>query len=111
MQVLPVVASHNTVRIQFEVESAEYMHLTVPDASFPPLSPLPLPQVLPVVASHNTVRIQFEVERAEYMHLTVPDASFPRYHFEALADARRAEAYNGAIERAIARAKVEDCGS
>ncbi|PSC69443.1 arginine methyltransferase [Micractinium conductrix] len=33
--VLPVVASHNTVRLRFDVESAEFLNLHKPDASFP----------------------------------------------------------------------------
>ncbi len=32
---LPVVAMHNTVRMHFDIEEAEYMHLTKTDASFP----------------------------------------------------------------------------
>ena len=35
--VLPLLASHNTVRMHFDIEEAEYLHLTKPDASFPPL--------------------------------------------------------------------------
>ena len=35
--VMPLVASHNTVRMRFEVERAEYLHLAKPDASFPAL--------------------------------------------------------------------------
>ncbi|KAL4424877.1 hypothetical protein ABPG77_002100 [Micractinium sp. CCAP 211/92] len=34
-QVLPMAASHNTVRMQFDVESADYLHLHKRDASFP----------------------------------------------------------------------------
>lgn len=34
-QVLPMAASHNTVRLQFDVESADYLHLHKRDASFP----------------------------------------------------------------------------
>ncbi|KAL4451864.1 hypothetical protein ABPG75_007526 [Micractinium tetrahymenae] len=34
-QVLPMVASHNTVRMQFDVESVDYLHLHKHDASFP----------------------------------------------------------------------------
>ncbi|GMH43344.1 hypothetical protein BSKO_11266 [Bryopsis sp. KO-2023] len=33
--VLPLVCSHNTVRIRFDVEEAEYLHLVKQDASFP----------------------------------------------------------------------------
>ena len=33
--VLPVMASHNTVRLRFDVESADYLNLHKPDASFP----------------------------------------------------------------------------
>ncbi|KAK9815442.1 hypothetical protein WJX72_003717 [[Myrmecia] bisecta] len=33
--VLPLLASHNTVRMRFDMEQAEYMHLAKPDASFP----------------------------------------------------------------------------
>ena len=36
-QVMPLVARHNTVRMQFHVEQAEYLHLAKPDASFPAL--------------------------------------------------------------------------
>ena len=34
---LPLVASHNTVRMRFDVEQAEYLFLTKADAGFPPL--------------------------------------------------------------------------
>lgn len=33
--VLPLVASHNTVRMRFDVESAEFLNLHKPDAAFP----------------------------------------------------------------------------
>eukprot|EP00884_Botryococcus_braunii_P006992 jgi/Botrbrau1/16294/Bobra.0066s0063.1 len=33
--VLPLLASHNTVRMRFDVEQAEYLHLAKADASFP----------------------------------------------------------------------------
>ena len=33
--VLPLVASHNTVRMRFDIETADYLHLAKPDASFP----------------------------------------------------------------------------
>ncbi|KAK9825810.1 hypothetical protein WJX74_009582 [Apatococcus lobatus] len=32
---LPVLATHNTVRMHFDIEEAEYMHLTKTDAAFP----------------------------------------------------------------------------
>jgi protein arginine N-methyltransferase 7 len=32
---LPIQCAHNTVRLRFDVERAEYMHLAKPDASFP----------------------------------------------------------------------------
>lgn len=32
--VLPLLASHNTVRMRFDVEQAEYLHLAKQDASF-----------------------------------------------------------------------------
>ena len=35
--VLPLLASHNTVRMRFDIEQAEYLHLAKPDAAFPPL--------------------------------------------------------------------------
>lgn len=35
--VLPLLASHNTVRMRFDIEEAEYMHLAKPDAAFPAL--------------------------------------------------------------------------
>ena len=35
--VLPLVASHNTVRMRFDVEQAEYLFLIKADAGFPPL--------------------------------------------------------------------------
>ena len=34
---LPLLATHNTVRLRFDLEAAEYLHLARPDASFPPL--------------------------------------------------------------------------
>ena len=34
--VLPVLASHNTVRMRFDIEAADYLHLMKADASFPP---------------------------------------------------------------------------
>jgi hypothetical protein len=33
--VMPVTASHNTVRMRFDVESTDYLNLYKPDASFP----------------------------------------------------------------------------
>ena len=35
--VLPLLASHNTVRMRFDVEAAEYLNLARTDASFPPV--------------------------------------------------------------------------
>ena len=35
LQVLPLLASHNTVRLRFDLEAADYLHLYKPDASFP----------------------------------------------------------------------------
>lgn len=35
--VLPLLASHNTVRMRFDIEEAEYLHLAKPDAAFPAL--------------------------------------------------------------------------
>ena len=35
--VLPLLARHNTVRMRFDIEEAEYLHLAKPDATFPPL--------------------------------------------------------------------------
>lgn len=32
---LPLLATHNTVRLRFDVEAAEYLHLARPDAAFP----------------------------------------------------------------------------
>lgn len=32
---MPIVATHNTVRMQFDIESADYLHLMKRDASFP----------------------------------------------------------------------------
>ena len=34
-EVLPVLATHNTVRLRFDIEEAEYLHLAKPDAAFP----------------------------------------------------------------------------
>jgi protein arginine N-methyltransferase 7 len=34
-EVLPLLAQHNTVRLRFDVEAAEYLHLAKPDAAFP----------------------------------------------------------------------------
>ncbi len=34
--VLPLRAAHNTVRLRFDVEEAEYLNLTKADTSFPP---------------------------------------------------------------------------
>ncbi len=36
-QTLPLLATHNTVRLRFDLEAAEYLHLARPDASFPPV--------------------------------------------------------------------------
>ena len=36
-QTLPLLVTHNTVRLRFDLEAAEYLHLTRPDASFPPV--------------------------------------------------------------------------
>ena len=33
--VLPLLATHNTVRMRFDVEEAEYLHLAKTDAAFP----------------------------------------------------------------------------
>ena len=35
--VLPLLASHNTVRMRFDIEQAEYLHQAKPDAAFPPV--------------------------------------------------------------------------
>ncbi len=35
--VVPLSASHNTVRMRFDMEQAEYLHLAKPDATFPAL--------------------------------------------------------------------------
>lgn len=35
--VLPLLATHNTVRMRFYVEETEYLHLAKPDAAFPAL--------------------------------------------------------------------------
>lgn len=37
IQVLPLLATHNTVRMRFDVEAAEYLNLARTDASFPPV--------------------------------------------------------------------------
>lgn len=34
-QVMPLLASHNTVRLRFDIETADYLHLHKADASFP----------------------------------------------------------------------------
>lgn len=34
--VLPLRAAHNTVRLRFDVEAAEYLNLAKADAAFPP---------------------------------------------------------------------------
>ena len=36
-QTLPLLATHNTVRLRFDLEAAEYLHLARADASFPPV--------------------------------------------------------------------------
>ena len=33
--VIPLQASHNTVRLRFDLEEADYLHLVKPDAAFP----------------------------------------------------------------------------
>lgn len=45
----------------------------------------------------------FEVEEAEYEALTVSDPTFPPYTFAMLADSRRVEAYQAALQRAVLR--------
>lgn len=32
---LPLLATHNTVRMRFDIEEAEYLNLAIPDATFP----------------------------------------------------------------------------
>lgn len=34
-QVLPLQAAHNTVRMSFDIEEADYLHLAKTDAAFP----------------------------------------------------------------------------
>lgn len=34
-ETIPLLASHNTVRLRFDMEQAEYLHLAKPDAGFP----------------------------------------------------------------------------
>jgi len=62
--------------------------------------------VLGLRCSHNTVRMRFDLEREEYVHLYKTDASFPRQHFSMLADGSRAEAYQAAIARQVAKRKA-----
>ena len=33
--VIPLLASHNTVHLRFDIEDADYLHLAKPDAAFP----------------------------------------------------------------------------
>ena len=33
--VIPLLASHNTVHLRFDLEDADYLHLAKPDAAFP----------------------------------------------------------------------------
>jgi protein arginine N-methyltransferase 7 len=63
--------------------------------------------VLGLRCSHNTVRMRFDLEREEYVHLYKEDASFPRYQFSILADAARADAYQAAITRQVAKRKAQ----
>ncbi len=62
--------------------------------------------VLALRCSHNTVRMRFDLEREEYVHLYKTDASFPRQQFSMLADGSRAEAYQAAIARQVAKRKA-----
>ena len=62
--------------------------------------------VLGLRCSHNTVRMRFDLEREEYVHLYKTDASFPRQQFSMLADVKRAEAYQAAIARQVAKRKA-----
>ena len=62
--------------------------------------------VLGLRCAHNTVRMRFDLEREEYLHLYKEDATFPRYHFSMLADVARAEAYQAAIARQVAKRKA-----
>ena len=64
--------------------------------------------VVPLTCAHNTVGVQFRVDDAEYIHVHKNDASFPQYHFAALKDTRRAEAYDAAIARQIAKINERD---
>ena len=67
--------------------------------------------VLGLRCSHNTVRMRFDLEREEYLHLYKTDASFSRQHFSMLADGGRAEAYQAAIARQVAKRKALDGAS
>ena len=62
--------------------------------------------ILGLRCSHNTVRMRFDLEREEYVHLYKTDASFPRQQFSMLADVTRAEAYQAAIARQVAKRKA-----
>ena len=64
--------------------------------------------ILGLRCSHNTVRLRFDMEREEYVHLYKTDASFPRQQFSMLADVTRAEAYQAAIARQVAKRKALD---
>jgi protein arginine N-methyltransferase 7 len=62
--------------------------------------------ILGLRCSHNTVCMRFDLERESYVHLYKEDASFPKYHFSMLADVARAEAYQAAIVRQVAKRKA-----
>ncbi len=63
--------------------------------------------ILGLRCSHNTVCMRFDLERESYVHLYKEDASFPKYHFSMLADVARAEAYQAAIVRQVAKRKAD----
>ena len=50
--------------------------------------------------------MRFDLEREEYVHLYKTDASFPRQQFSMLADGSRAETYQAAIARQVAKRKA-----
>ena len=71
-QVLPVLATHNTVRLRFDIEEAEYLHLAKPDAAFPANHFSMLADTHRNQARHPKVSYIFEIHITEVSTLSSP---------------------------------------
>ncbi|BDA48465.1 Protein arginine N-methyltransferase 7 [Coccomyxa sp. Obi] len=86
-EVLPVLATHNTVRLRFDIEEAEYLHLAKPDAAFP--------------VNHFSMLADTRRNQAEKPHL---DQDL----FKLWKCLLNNVAYQQAIERAVERVKAAE---